>query len=112
VYFLTSRPGRVAKLQSEVWLRMYGYTFAPTVLICGGPVTKGQLCQALSIDAIIDDRPENLMAVANNATARVFMFDRPWNRSALEPQTRVSSVIEMLTTLNILSTGAMTDALP
>jgi hypothetical protein len=106
VYFLTSRPGIIAKLQSEIWLRVHGYHYAPTVLIAGGPMTKGLICDGLQIEAAIDDRPENLIAIGSNKdlggnNCRLFLFDRPWNRSALEPQTRVHSVIDMLDALEI-----------
>lgn len=77
VYFITSRPGVVAKAQTERWLRDMGVTIRPTVLISSA---KGLCAQALKLDTYIDDRWENCMDVAGNSNAVTSMLVQPWNR--------------------------------
>ena len=76
VYFITSRPGIQAKLQTEYWLRTHNYQNRPTVLISSA---KGLCVRALKIDSYLDDRWENAME-AKAAGAQTFLIDRPWNR--------------------------------
>lgn len=78
VYFVTSRPGLTAKLQTERWLRKLGFG-SPTVLISSN---KGYVARALSFDVYIDDRWENVVDVAQWAPrTKVMLMDRPWNRA-------------------------------
>lgn len=61
VYFLTNRPrGINTKLQTERWLRAYGFPRA-TVLIARGD--KGALASGLDLTHVLDDRPENLIVL-------------------------------------------------
>jgi len=77
VYFITSRPGIDAKIQTEDWLYNAGYPHA-TVLISSA---KGLCAQALKLDVYIDDRWENCVDVATTSLkTKVFLLDRPWNR--------------------------------
>lgn len=108
VYFVTSRPGVAAKVQTERWLRCHGFP-TPTVLISSA---KGQVARALKFDAYVDDRWENAVDVAGHnrivwetgdmtprwvsSTTRTYLVDRPWNRTNNETPygiTRVDSAL-------------------
>lgn len=92
VYFITARPGRNAKRQSEIWLRWYGFD-DPTVLISGH---KGLACKALELDLYVDDKRENCDSVHFDSKTRVFIYDQPWNREGQDFYSRVRSIDEML----------------
>lgn len=77
IYFVTSRPGKSAKVQTEEWLRTW--CLPPTVLISSA---KGLCSRALGFDAYIDDRWENALDVSTTG-ARSVLMDRPWNRGEL-----------------------------
>lgn len=87
VYFITARPGVVAKKQTEEWLQykcrmQYLAAPSPTVLISRD---KGGCADVLKLDIYVDDRVENVfdvlaMAQGNDPPhAVVFMFRQPWN---------------------------------
>ena len=97
IYFITSRPGKMAKFYTEEWLRLSGMQ-NPTVLIASN---KGPVAQGLELDVFVDDKPENLNDVAEaRAEVRAYLVDRPYNRTYLPPLcgggVRVKSVGEML----------------
>lgn len=73
LYFVTSRPGKTAKIQTEEWLRAW---FLPTTVLISS--AKGLCSRALKFDAYIDDRWENAMDVATTG-AKSVLIDRPWN---------------------------------
>ncbi len=73
VYFVTSRPGLTAKVQTERWLRRLA--LSPTVLISS---LKGLCAKALRFDAYIDDKWENAVDAARTGTATT-LLSRPWN---------------------------------
>lgn len=78
VYFITSRPGRWAKSQSEWWLRRKGYYEMPTVLIS---FDKGLIAEGLQLDVFVDDKPENVLDVAKARPAcKTFLLDWAYNR--------------------------------
>lgn len=110
VYFVTARPGIVAKMQTELWLRniISALTLAPvtaTVLITSH---KGLAARTLELDAYIDDRWENAIDVAaiiehgnpiGISKTRTFLLSRTWNTEYDVRSygiTRVSSVEDML----------------
>lgn len=101
IYFITNRPGKQAKIQTEVFLFNHGYTH-PTVLVSGdkGPVAKG-----LKLDYFIDDKPSNCIDVADGSKeTKVFMLNCTWNTSnifAIEDITRVTSVGEFLDRIGV-----------
>lgn len=80
LYFITSRPGVMAKYQTEVWLSVHSGDIAwtPTVLISS---QKGQCADALRLTHYIDDRWENCHDVEAHTTATVFLLDQPWNQT-------------------------------
>lgn len=103
IYFITSRPGKEAKEQTEMWLMDYGVD-NPTVLISS---QKGLCAAALRLDAYIDDRWENVVDVSQwgKLRTKTFLLDRPWNHvnthdgndmCANYGITRVTSVLDFL----------------
>jgi hypothetical protein len=102
VYFITCRPGLVAKFQTETWLFNHGLKipYIPTVLICDqGYINKPRLAKALKLNALIDDRPENLTGLPHGC--RKFLLKRPQSDKWFDQEgyrivTRVSCVTEML----------------
>jgi hypothetical protein len=98
VYFLTVRPGASAKLQTELWLKWRGIKM-PTVLVAAD-ATKHFLTRALQLDAIIDDKPDNLLG--HQPRTRLFLYDQPYNRDyQSEEVERVYSVSDMLDRLGV-----------
>jgi hypothetical protein len=77
VLFLTQRPpskGAPAQLQSQRWLQAHGFAF-PSVFVMSG--SRGKVADALALDAVIDDRPENCLDVATDSTAKPLLIWRP-----------------------------------
>jgi hypothetical protein len=60
IYFITSRPGRTAKEQTEWWLQTRGFSHA-TVMIARGE--KGFFANGLGLTHFVDDKPENCESV-------------------------------------------------
>lgn len=115
VYFITSRPGKKAKLLTEYWLRNWGMG-PSTVLIVDSEAAKGEIAHALKLDLFIDDKPENCTAVLESTEVRhvdldicdtqvwytypckVYLVDAPYNRAFKDSAiTRVGSAMEALT---------------
>lgn len=112
IYFITDRSGDRAKFLTERWLGLHGMN-TPTVLLSSdkGPVAKG-----LKLDVYIDDRPKNVIEVAQaKVSIRTYILDAPYNREfedrvtielddvntatptvMIKPIYRVTSVTEML----------------
>lgn len=90
-YFITSRPGKAVKWQSERWLKNQGMS-NPTVLIADGPDAKALLCDGLNVSYFIDDSPDNLEAVeeALGGVVDVYTIDWPYNVGA--PGIRVPTI--------------------
>ena len=82
IYFITNRPGKFAKWQSERWLKSHGMTDA-TVLITPH---KGLAAAALDLDVYIDDKIENILDVITHTGVMCapFLCDRPWNQTPRE----------------------------
>lgn len=72
IYFVTSRPGKTAKDESEQWLVGHGFKL-PTVIISHD---KQAFCAAVKANIIIDDKPDNLFGHNDVKTA---LFRRPYN---------------------------------
>jgi 5'(3')-deoxyribonucleotidase len=92
VYFITTRPGVHAKFQTESWLRTRGMIM-PTVLIAESAASKGAIARGLRLDAMIDDRPANLIEMP--LTTMSFLLDAPYNRD-WTGVVRVTSAVEMV----------------
>lgn len=82
LYFVTARPGRTAKQQTEQWLAPFlnnaDGKLIPTVLIA---TDKATVAAALSLDIYIDDRFENAASTAERSRATTAcLLNRPWNQ--------------------------------
>jgi hypothetical protein len=76
VIFLTQRPacaGETTQRQSQKWLTEHGFEY-PSVFVMNG--SRGKVADALSLDAVIDDRPNNCLDVVTDSTARAFLVWR------------------------------------
>lgn len=76
VYYITARPGKNVKLQTESWLMEYGADL-PTVLISA---MKGACAYALNLEVYVDDRLENILDVERaSPSTRAYLINRPYN---------------------------------
>jgi hypothetical protein len=76
VIFLTQRPacaGDTTQRQSQQWLTQHGFEY-PSVFVMNG--SRGKVADALALDAVIDDRPNNCLDVVTDSTARAFLVWR------------------------------------
>lgn len=78
VLFITTRPtsaGATTQVQSQEWLAAKGFRHPSVVVVKG---SRGQVASALELDAVVDDRPENSLAVATESRAKAILV---WTRS-------------------------------
>lgn len=76
VIFLTSRPpseGRTVQRQSQRWLERCGFPL-PSVFVVHG--SRGRIAEALELDVVIDDRPENCLDVVLESKAAAVLVWR------------------------------------
>ena len=69
VLFITTRPpsaGDTTQIQSQRWLEAHGFE-RPSVFVVTG--SRGHVASALTLDAVLDDRPENCLDVATDSNA-------------------------------------------
>lgn len=79
IYFVTNRPGVMAKLQTEDWLNNNGFNDFPTVLISA---QKGEMAHALELDWYIDDKTGNIIDVFEKSpNTNSFLLGRTWNQN-------------------------------
>jgi hypothetical protein len=74
VLFITTRPttaGEPTQLQTQRWLRDKGFEY-PSV--CVLERSRGKLADVLQLDAVVDDRPENCLAVAMDSKAKPLLI--------------------------------------
>lgn len=77
IIFLTKRPptaGATAQIQSQRWLVSKGFQL-PSVFVVTG--SRGLIATALTLDVVVDDRPENCLDIATDSTARTIAVIRP-----------------------------------
>jgi hypothetical protein len=82
VIFLTSRPrtaGRTVQRQSQRWLSQLGFAL-PSVYVVHG--SRGKIADALSLDVVVDDRPDNCLDVVLESKARAVLI---WRRTSVRP---------------------------
>ncbi len=104
VIFLTSRPrtaGRPVQRQSQRWLERHGFTL-PSVFVVHG--SRGRIADALDLDVVIDDRPDNCLDVVLESKARAILIWR-------EPADRVPASAKRLGIGVVSSIGACLDTL-
>lgn len=92
VLFLTQRPavaGETPQRQSQVWLQAHGFD-QPSVFVMNG--SRGKVAEALALDVVIDDRPDNCLDVVTDSTARAVLVwrDAP---SAVPPAARRMGIV-------------------
>ena len=74
VIFLTTRPavaGDTVQRQSQQWLAAHGFPL-PSVFVVQR--SRGRIAEALDLDAVVDDRPENCLDVAVDSKARPILI--------------------------------------
>jgi len=77
VIFLTQRPpsaGATTQVQSQRWLAAHGFEW-PSVMVMRG--SRGKVAAALSLDVVVDDRPENCLDVTADSQATPILISRP-----------------------------------
>jgi len=96
VIFVTQRPssaGDTTQRQSQRWLQAHGFE-CPSVFVTG---SRGRVAHALSLDAVLDDRPDNCLDVITDSKATPFLVWRH-RRESLPPgvaQTRIQTVFSI-----------------
>jgi hypothetical protein len=76
VLFITSRPkstGRTVQRQSQRWLHACGFAL-PSVYVVHG--SRGRVADALALDVVIDDRPDNCLDVVLESKAGALLVWR------------------------------------
>jgi len=74
VLFLTTRPlvaGETVQIQSQRWLQAHGFPL-PSVFVVQR--SRGRIAEALELDAVVDDRPENCLDVAVDSKAKPILI--------------------------------------
>lgn len=76
VIFITSRPrsaGRTVQRQSQRWIEGLGFPL-PSVFVVHG--SRGRVADALRLDVVVDDRPENCLDVVLESKAGAILVWR------------------------------------
>ena len=76
VLFITSRPattGRTVQVQSQRWLHRLGFPL-PSLYVVQG--SRGRIAEALRLDVVIDDRPDNCLDVVLDSKAAAILVWR------------------------------------
>jgi phosphoglycolate phosphatase-like HAD superfamily hydrolase len=79
ILFITSRPssiGLTVQRQSQRWLQAKGFPL-PSLFVVHG--SRGRIAQALNLDVVVDDRPDNCLDVALESSAGAILL---WRGSA------------------------------
>ena len=104
VLFITTRPpsaGDTTQLQTQRWLQAHGFPL-PSVFVVQR--SRGKLADALQLDAVVDDRPENCLDVAIDSKARpVLVWQGPLEtapaglrKMGVKPVTSISAALALL----------------
>jgi hypothetical protein len=108
VIFLTTRPvvaGDTVQVQSQRWLKAKGFPL-PSVFVVQR--SRGRIADALQLDAVVDDRPENCLDVAVESKAKPILI---WSsdpkllpagskRLGVRMASTISEALEILETLD------------
>jgi beta-phosphoglucomutase-like phosphatase (HAD superfamily) len=114
VLFLTTRPpvaGEITQLQSQRWLEAHGFPL-PSVFVVQR--SRGKIADALGLDALVDDRPENCLDVAVESKAKPILI---WQadpklvppgakRLGVRVATSISEALALLEQLDDLQKGS------
>jgi hypothetical protein len=104
VIFITQRPssgGDSTQLQTQRWLVAHGFELPSVYVITG---SRGKVADALSLDVVVDDRPENCLDVKLESRARAILIwdadfvDIPPNaqRLGIEPVAGIGACLDLL----------------
>jgi hypothetical protein len=104
VLFITTRPpsaGDTTQRQTQRWLQAHGFPL-PSVFVVQR--SRGKLADALQLDAVVDDRPENCLDVAIDSKARpVLVWQGPLEtapaglrKMGVKPVTSISAALALL----------------
>lgn len=115
VLFITTRPaaaGNTTQVQSQEWLEARGFP-RPSVYVVKG--SRGRIAEALQLDAVVDDRPENCFDVAVESSARAFLVwpgghdDLPQGtvRQGVKVVPTISAALDALVELDRARSGGM-----
>ena len=110
VSFLTSRiptAGDSVQFQSQAWLESHGYYLPPVVTV---PGSRGEIANALRLDAVIDDQFLNCLEIVGASQAKAMLLlrvgDEKLEREATERGIgvvhRLEEAIDMLVQLEDL----------
>jgi hypothetical protein len=110
VIFLTSRPpsdGRTVQRQSQRWLERHGFPL-PSVFVVHG--SRGRIAEALELDVVIDDRPENCLDVVLESKAAAVLVWRGTQASVPSSARRmgISVAPSVMTCLSTIEEGERT----
>jgi hypothetical protein len=105
VIFITQRPssaGDITQLQTQRWLIAHGFDL-PNVYVIKG--TRGKVAEALSLDVVVDDRPEHCLDVKLESRARAILVcdgdpaSVPPNarKLGIEPVNGIGACLDLLT---------------
>ncbi|HKW00984.1 MAG TPA: hypothetical protein VJN96_14250 [Vicinamibacterales bacterium] len=111
VIFITSRPrsaGRTVQRQSQRWIQHLGFPM-PSLFVVHG--SRGRVAEALRLDVVVDDRPENCLDVVLESKAGAILVWRGSEDSVPASARRmgigvVSTVDEALSALVEAERGA------
>ncbi|MDO8584691.1 MAG: hypothetical protein Q7R85_01040 [bacterium] len=84
LYIITARRNKHIT-QTELWIEKHfpdvftGVHYASPSRLKEEPRKKSEICEALGIEVLIDDSPENAFDCAA-VGVKIFLFDQPWNR--------------------------------
>jgi hypothetical protein len=76
VLFITSRPrsaGRTVQRQSQRWLEQCGFPL-PSLFVVHG--SRGRIAEAMAIDVVVDDRPDNCLDIVLESKAGALLVWR------------------------------------
>jgi hypothetical protein len=115
VIFITQRPssaGDITQLQTQRWLIAHGYDL-PNVYVIKG--TRGKVAEALSLDIVVDDRPENCLDVKLESRARAILIwsgslaSLPPNarRLGIEPVAGIGACLDLLSATSLGKPGLL-----
>lgn len=104
VMFLTTRPstaGDTTQSQSQRWLAKYGFRY-PSVFVV--QPNRGKIADAMQLDAVVDDRPENCLDIVLESKAKAILI---WPRDPADvpagaPRMGVRVVASISEALNLL----------
>lgn len=74
VIFLTTRPstaGETTQVQSQRWLAKFGFRY-PSVFVV--QPNRGKIADAMQLDAVVDDRPENCLDIVLESKAKAILI--------------------------------------